>query len=126
MSYDINLCDAVTGDRLLLSEPHQIRGGTYIMGGTSECWLNVTWNYGEHFYRIMGEKGIREIYGKTGAESAPLLENAIAQLGDDVSLDYWEPTEGNAKRALNGLLAFSKLRPDGVWSGDCDRERDPS
>ena len=24
-------------------------------------------------------------------------------------------TEGNAKRALCGLLAFAQMRPDGVW-----------
>ena len=32
--------------------------------------------------------------------------------------DYWHATEGNAKRALYGLLAFAKMRPDGVWDGD--------
>ena len=47
------------------------------------------------------------------------LEKAIAALGDDVDdSDYWNATEGNAKRALYGLLAFAKMRPDGVWDGD--------
>ena len=55
---------------------------------------------------------------KTGAESIPLLEKAIANLGDDVHPDYWEPTEGNAKRALFKLLALARLRPDGVWRID--------
>jgi hypothetical protein len=54
----------------------------------------------------------------TGAESVVLLKSAIAQLGDDVADDYWEPTEGNAKRALTQLLALAQLRPDGVWDGD--------
>lgn len=54
----------------------------------------------------------------TGAESIPVLQKAIAALSDDVNPDYWEPTEGNAKRALCGLLAFAQLRPDGVWEGD--------
>jgi hypothetical protein len=54
----------------------------------------------------------------TGADSIPILEKAIAQLGDDVDEDYWEPTEGNAKRALSQLLALAKMRPDGVWTGD--------
>nr|DAE13757.1 MAG TPA: hypothetical protein [Siphoviridae sp. ctQqU1] len=44
---------------------------------------------------------------------------AISALGDDVDdSDYWRATEGNAKRALCGLLAFAKMRPDGVWDGD--------
>ena len=29
--------------------------------------------------------------------------------------DYWKATEGNAKSALCGLLAFAQMRPDGVW-----------
>lgn len=46
-------------------------------------------------------------------------KKAIAALGDDVDdSDYWHATEGNAKRALYGLLAFAKMRPDGVWDGD--------
>lgn len=64
------------------------------------------------------KKGIRTIYGMSGAESIPILENAINQLGDDASPDYWEPTEGNAKRALLQLLAMAKMRPDGIWDGD--------
>ena len=44
---------------------------------------------------------------------------AIAALGDDADdSDYWNATEGNAKRALYGLLAFAKIRPDGMWDGD--------
>ena len=76
----------------------------------------------ERFYyrpEVFGEGGIRSIYGKTGAESIPMLEKAISALGDNVdNSDYWHATEGNAKRALYGLLAFAKMRPDGVWDGD--------
>lgn len=54
----------------------------------------------------------------TGAESIPVLERAIAVLGNDVSNDYWEPTEGNAKRALIYLLTMAQMRPDGIWDGD--------
>ncbi len=119
MSYDIRLCDPVTKEGLEADMPHHVRGGTYAMGGTPEMWLNVTYNYSSHYYKhIDAEKGIRALYGKTGAETIPLLESAISKLGDDVSDDYWAATEGNAKRALLGLLAFAKMRPDGVWDGD--------
>jgi hypothetical protein len=47
-----------------------------------------------------------------------MLQNAINVLGDDVCDNYWEPTEGNAKRALVQLLALAQMRPDGVWAGD--------
>lgn len=118
MSYDISLCDPVTHETLMVDQPHQIRGGMYAVGGTSEAWLNITYNYASHFYRVLGDKGIRTIYGMTGAESIPVLKAAADQLNDDVSEDYWEPTEGNAKRALFGLIAQAQLRPDGVWEGD--------
>lgn len=118
LSYDIDLNDPVTGNVLELDEPHHMKGGTYCLGGSPEASLNITYNYGEHYYRTMGEKGIRTIYGMTGAESLPILEGAAKQLGDDVSEDYWKGTEGNAKRALLQLTALARMRPDGVWSGD--------
>ena len=67
---------------------------------------------------MFGEKGIRTIYGMAGAESIPVIKAAMAQLKDDVSDNYWEPTEGNAKKALAQLLAFAQMRPDGIWDGD--------
>ena len=117
MSYDIELQDPITGRALKLDSAHYMRGGTYAVGGTTNAELNITYNYAKR-YGILGKKGIREIYGKTGAESIPMLQNAIALLGDDVHDDYWEPTEGNAKLALIQLLALAQMRPDGVWDGD--------
>lgn len=103
---------------------------------TRRMHLNVTYNYSAIFHRVIDKRivdkkeanysrdvgdevgGIRVIYGLTGAESIPYLKKAIDRLGDDVDEDYWKATEGNAKRALCGLLAFALLRPDGVWEGD--------
>jgi hypothetical protein len=118
MSYDIRLTDPVTKATIEFESPHECMGGTYALGGTTEAWLNVTYNYGCHYRRVFGENGIRAIYGLTGAESIPVLKAAMEQLGDDVDPDYWKATEGNAKRALAQLLAFAQLRPDGVWDGD--------
>jgi hypothetical protein len=118
MSYDIYLNDPVTGKVIDFGARHQIDGGTCAMGGTSEAWLNVTYNYCQHFRRVLGDKGIRSIYGKSGAESLPMLKAGAEALDNDVDEDYWKPTEGNAKRALLGLVAFAQLRPDGIWDGD--------
>lgn len=118
MSYDIELIDQVTKEPVELDETHHIRGGTYAIGGTTRAHLNVTYNYGGIFRRVMGDDGIRTIYGKSGAESIPILERAAAQLGDDVEQDYWKATDGNAKRALVQLAALAKMRPDAVWAGD--------
>ncbi len=89
------------------------------MGGTTKLWLNVTYNYSAHFRASFGvPEGVRCLYGKTGAESIPLLEAATSKLADDQDPDYWRATEGNAKGALLGLLSFAQMRPDGVWRGD--------
>lgn len=117
MSYDIGLRNA-DGSAVEFDGTHQLAGGTYAMGGTSEAWLNVTYNYSPHFYRTMGEKGIRAIYGMTARDSAPLLAKAIAQLKDDRHSDYWKPTEGNARAALQNLLTMATMAPDGIWEGD--------
>ena len=118
MSYDINLVNPDTGDTIELDEPHQERGGTYAMGDSTEAWLNITYNYSPHFYHVFGDRGIRTIYGMTGENSKQVLKMAISMLGDDVNEDYWAATEGNAKKALMGLLHFAVLAPDGVWEGD--------
>ena len=118
MSYDIALHCACCDQRLHFDEPHDLRGGTYEVGGTREARLNVTYNYAPHSYRTMGEKGIRELYGKRAIDTVPLLEKAISELKTDVNDDYWEPTEGNARRALENLLTMAKAKPLGVWDGD--------
>lgn len=118
MSYDIELMDPITERVIEFDEPHQMRGGTYVLGGTRVAELNITYNYGSHYRRVIGEKGIRTIYGMTGADSISVLQEAVAKLGDDVSDDYWQGTEGNAKRPLLQLIAMAMIRPDGVWAGD--------
>ena len=118
MSYDIRLVHPVTKETLTLDSAHFMRGGTYSLFGEREAHLNVTYNYAPHYYRVFGQEGVRALYGKSGAETIPLLEAAIDQLGDDVDDDYWKPTEGNAKAALFQLLALARMRPDGIWAGD--------
>ena len=118
MSYDISLTDPITGETLLLEAPHHMRGGTYCVGGESRATLNVTYNYSSYLREVLWPRGIRTIYGMTGAASLPMLRDAAAKLGDDVDDNYWKPTQGNVKRALLQLAALAEMRPDGVWSGD--------
>lgn len=119
MSYDLELVHPVTKEVLLLEWPHHLRGGTYAVGGTNEAHFNITYNYSRFYYNVIDkELGIRSLYGKSGSEAIPILTEAISKLGDDVSDNYWEATEGNAKTALHALLALSRLRPDGIWDGD--------
>lgn len=122
MSYDIYLNDPVTGKTIEVDTAHRCTGGTYALGGTAELWLNVTYNYADYYYDAH-EKGIRAIYGLSGAESIPVLDAMIHHIESkypdkEVSDDYWEDTPGNALRPLYQLLSFAKMRPDGVWDGD--------
>jgi len=118
MSYDIYMQHPTTGERLQTEVPHDLKGGSYAVGGTTEAWLNVTYNYANHFYRVLGKKGIRTIYGMTGRDALPLLESAASQLKDDTDPDYWKATEGNARKALLDLAALARLFPNGVFAGD--------
>lgn len=140
MSYDIYLTGPVTREPIELEEAHHMRGGTYALSGTTEAWLNITYNYADWYYRpgVFGEtaennKGIRTIYGMTGAESIPVLKkaiNALESMTEDISDDerreyeeqgctgYWVATRANAIRPLYQLLALAQMRPDGIWEGD--------
>ena len=145
MSYDIDLLDPVTKSIIQFDAPHQMTGGTFALGGTSEASLNITYNYSRWYYidgvfpciedplYPEGRGGIRSIYGMSGAESIPVLKYAIAALEvrtDDIDAEerrkceeqgatgYWMPTRENAIKPLYQLLAMAQLRPDGVWGGD--------
>lgn len=115
MSYDLYLIDPITKEVLELETPHQMKGGTYAVGGTTQCHLNITYNYGTHYYKIFGEEGIKILQDKMGAETISILRDGANKLKDDVCDDYWEATEGNAKRALLQLIALAQMRPDGIW-----------
>jgi hypothetical protein len=119
MGYALKLIDPVTKETLHSAKPHHICGSTFVAGGTTECWFSITYNYSEHLFRALGHKGIRCIYGLTGAESIEILRAGVDKLkDDDGSQNYWNPTEANTKRALLSLIEMAELRPDGVWAGD--------
>ena len=126
MSYDIDLLDPITKKVIEIKDAHFLRGGTYKMGGSTELSLNMTYNYSEILHKVIQPKstpseykaGIRSLYGMTALEATPILEAAISNLKDDVVDDYWQPTEGNVKQALNNLLTMCKIRPDAIIDGD--------
>lgn len=95
-----------------------VDGETYSFDEEELATHGVTYNYGSILWRILGDGGITKIYGLTGKESIPILENAISQLGDDVDPDYFVATEGNVKADLCILLEMAKKYPYGTWDGD--------
>jgi len=119
VSYDIYLLDPETRETVYLDEPHQLKGGTYALGGTAEAWLNIPYNYSDFFRQYIDpEKGIRMLYGKKAKDCVPILVNAIDQLGTNSDPDYWAATPGNAGAALANLLALCRAAPESIIEGD--------
>lgn len=97
MSLDFDLCDPVTKEVLKTEEKHEIKGGTYCIGGTTEMTFNINYNYSGIINKKMKELGICKedshsyayyFNGKTGAETIEPLKKIIASLKDDVDDDY--------------------------------------
>lgn len=128
MSYDISLVDPVTKETLKLDSPHQLKGGTFAINGTTEAWLNITYNYARWYRRpgvfpdrgditfrneygpyTMNCSGIRAIYGLNGAESIPMLLSAIKALeGMDEDLTDAEVREFTSHGATGYWLPTRK------------------
>ena len=128
MSYDIDLKDPVTKETIELPVKHLMIGGTYRADydpetkqftptPISEAHLNITYNYGHYYYEAamnderfyhaipeighdeIDNQGIRGIYGKTGAESIPMLKDMIERITRKYSKDgEWITTEREITR----------------------------
>ena len=121
MSYDIQFVKDGEVCRLPFAPP---QGGILCPDiGFCEAWLNITFNYGGIFARH-GLSIIRReepgqhldiLEGKTAAECVRILTSVIPTMGNETAPDYWEPTEGNAKKALVSLLAIAvAVPPDAI------------
>jgi len=120
MSYDISL---VKDGKTCEVNKYQ-KGGIIAIDGSTKADFTITYNYSFFFHNFLDKRrGIRWLYGKTAKETTPRLEKAIDKLsgwvGDGIyEKDYWAPTFGNARHALEILLDWAKQNPDGVWEGD--------
>lgn len=116
MSYDISIVDE-KGKLMQSPIKHDIQGGTYCVGGTTDLWLSITSNYAKFFCRaFQDERGIKTLHGRSVLYTIPRIKAAIMLLGDDTTDNYWDATEGNAKKALVNLLQLAALGCDGYWS----------
>lgn len=106
-----------------VSVDRHTEGGTYVVGGTTEAELAVTYNYGGSIRRAWpedpnpGESDIlgRLLNGVRAADAVPLLELLVERLGTKRARDYWASTDGNAGHALSILLWWAKQHPNAVF-----------
>lgn len=125
MSYDIDLIK----DGRPAAVPAHAEGGTYVLGGTDQAQLNVTYNYSARYAEVLvplpaGEGqplalqpfSVHAPQGQRAEDTIPWLEAVVAQLGTEQDRgDYWAATPGNAGYAASILLAWARLHPDGIW-----------
>lgn len=92
--------------------------------GIGELSFNYTYNVSGMWYASQPEKGIRAIYGLTGAEAVPVLRSMR-----DYMEDHWaemlkmEPSNGwgsadGAHEFLGNLIKASLTYPNEIWEGD--------
>ena len=111
MSYDVRLVHPETGDTLPASE-RVFGGGTYPVGGRDDCCFNITYNYSQIFGPL-----VHHLNDRTAADTLPALLAFVDMWPDarPYERDYWAPTPGNAKKAVEQLIVFARVHPNGVW-----------
>lgn len=89
MSYSISLVDYETGDPV--SVKNHAEGGTYVLGGTTEACLNITYNYAPFYYKHLDkDKGIRWLYGLEAKDTVDRLFAAVKALGTEQNKEpFW-------------------------------------
>lgn len=102
MSYELYLKDK---DGVCQSEDTRVEGGTFVVGGTKECNLNITWNYSKVFYMTV-------LDGKIAGDCIDWLREIVKILGIERDEDYWKPTHGNVGYALSIILEWCKEFPE--------------
>ena len=96
-------------------ERHQ-EGGTFVVGGTNDASMSLTFNYcGFYYEHLDPEIGIKWIHGQKAKDTIQRLQKAVDRLGDNPSDNYWDSTQGNAGHALAVLLSWATQHPEATW-----------
>ena len=112
MSWDVEIYR--DGNIVVLPEKHNITGGTYVLGGTREANLNITYNYSQFYNNSLimaynNNIGLKCLDGVSVRVGIDLVAHAVRMLEGAPSDNYWDATEGNAKAALGDLLKLFSL-----------------
>lgn len=112
----------------------------YRLGDATEASMELTYNYAQVLWPALNRayaklpesvkretgitaeelqaKGIRAIYGHTGAQVLPILESVAITLGTKRGPDYYKPLPGNVGFCMWCLAEWCKEYPDAVFEGD--------
>jgi hypothetical protein len=111
MSYWVSLIDD-KGDFVIVD--NFCEGGTYVVGGTEEADLNVTYNYAKYTHQYLKE-GLKSLHNKKAKKFIKVFEKAVKQLGTEQDTDYWKATKGNVGYMFNILLKWAKQYPEAIF-----------
>jgi len=89
-------------------------GGTFVVGGTNEADLNITYNYGKYTWKYLKE-GLKSLNNKKAKNFIPTFEKAVKELGTKRDNDYWKPTKGNVGYMFNILLKWARQYPEAIF-----------
>jgi hypothetical protein len=114
MSFDVDLLNK-KGELCTIKETIT-EWGTYKVGGTNFCELNITYNYSKFYYWFINKKdGLSWLQDKKAKDTIKQLKSAIKKLGVNPREDsYRAPTPWNAWKALSILLKFAEENPEWV------------
>lgn len=116
MGYDLSLVDQ---DGNVVQVSRHEEGGTYLIGGTTDASISITYNYATFFRNALDEElGIRYLYDRPAGECIERLESAIDVLGTEQDEDYWAKTQGNAGHILKILALWAEQHPNAEYIGD--------
>lgn len=124
MGFDVSL--QMNGQSVQV-ESHT-HGSIYVVGGTTDAEMSVTYNYSHLWPILLGRKpdsmtednpgyGLAPwIHGKKAADCQRLFEEAIEKWKAQLPYqDYWAPTIGNALAVIKVLHEWGTQYPDAVW-----------
>lgn len=91
-------------------------GGTYVIGGTTDADLYITYNYSKFFHKaVHKEQGLQFLNGKKAKDVIKILKKAIKMLGTIRDKNYWKSTKGNAGHVLSILLKWAEQHPEAMF-----------
>ena len=91
-------------------------GSTIMIGGSTEAWMNLTYNYSPYYYTYFPEdKGLKWLNDKPAGATIEMMQTVLDKLGDAPSDNYWESSAGNAGHALGILISWARQHPTAVW-----------